>query len=764
MKLMKRNFILVLIAAVYAMSLLVACSDRRATGVSKGIDSTLTAEYVSNISLQEPERALALIDTMEMRKKETAFTINFLRCVVYLNGFSDDKMAYYYGQQALKDSLELQKDVKHHFTLLRTLAGIAHSTKQYAQSIIYSKAAIEVARNNNKKELEVSASEPLALSLISLGDLDGGFKILAEGKEVIMGALEKENNFQNANSAYSFVGNYMAKLMNAYRFEEARKLIPDLQHIIENIEKMDNNMDGVNEYIRIGIYGLLMEYYDKTGNSKESKKYLSEILKSKVANRITIEALVSEHYFNIKDVKNLAEVTKRIRKNAIANNDTISELFISYVLECEKFICKEQGNYREALAKAEAIKNINDSISRRSNEEDGVRLVKIFDIQEKEREIAYKNQQLSKQNNAIKTFAFILFVTVILIAAMVIYNRRLDKRNKTIVNTINNIIEKQDELTRLRMGNAETSDDDKHENPEELRIIMAADMMRQETGKNLSEIARECGFSNTESLCSKFKARFGIAPLDYIKWTVKITESEELKKEMMKKGTESERIKDNFIKNMSHEIRTPLNQINGFIQILTDPKSNLREEERNQFRNIVFEQTIYMTNMLNTFIEMSEYESDEQSHHIEQVFVDDILEEVKQKCTKPNEGVQMLFRNISGVETIFTERKGIVRILLCLIDNAVKFTEQGCIIVECTQDEDNSTIFTVTDTGRGIPSGEGEHIFERFFKLNEFTPGPGLGLSLSRLIAKRIDAEVYLDRKYKNNGSRFTIKIKANSM
>ena len=168
--------------------------------------------------------------------------------------------------------------------------------------------------------------------------------------------------------------------------------------------------------------------------------------------------------------------------------------------------------------------------------------------------------------------------------------------------------------------------------------------------------------------------------------------------------------------------------------------------------------------MLNTFIEMSEYESNEQSHNIEQVFIDEILDEVKSKCTKPHDDVQMLFRNISGVETIFTERKGIVRMLLCLIDNAVKFTDQGCIMVECTKDDDNSTIFTVTDTGRGIPSGEGEHIFERFFKINEFTPGPGLGLPLSRLIANRISAEVYLDRKYKNKGSRFTIKIKADTI
>ena len=67
MKLMKRNLFLLLIA-FYALSLLTACSDRRATGASKGIDSTLTGEYVSKISLQEPKRALALIDTMELKQ------------------------------------------------------------------------------------------------------------------------------------------------------------------------------------------------------------------------------------------------------------------------------------------------------------------------------------------------------------------------------------------------------------------------------------------------------------------------------------------------------------------------------------------------------------------------------------------------------------------------------------------------------------------------------------------------------------------------
>lgn len=134
MKLMKRNFFLSLIA-ISIIALLSACSDKRAVGASSDVDSTLTAEYVSKISLQEPERALALIDTMEMKKTKTPFVINFLRSAVYLNGLTDDKMAYYYGQQAMKDSINMQKDVKHHYSILRMLAGIANSTDQYSQSI-----------------------------------------------------------------------------------------------------------------------------------------------------------------------------------------------------------------------------------------------------------------------------------------------------------------------------------------------------------------------------------------------------------------------------------------------------------------------------------------------------------------------------------------------------------------------------------------------------------------------------------------------------
>ena len=124
MKLMKCNYSLVLIT-MYTLSLLIACSDRRATGVSKGIDSTHTSTYITKISIQEPERALAIIDTMEMNKEAQPYDINYLRYIVYFNGKKKKKVAEYYGKHLFKDSLAMQNNPLDNICSLYTLFVLA---------------------------------------------------------------------------------------------------------------------------------------------------------------------------------------------------------------------------------------------------------------------------------------------------------------------------------------------------------------------------------------------------------------------------------------------------------------------------------------------------------------------------------------------------------------------------------------------------------------------------------------------------------------
>ena len=729
---------------------LASCIGKRTEAIRTGIDSTHTREYIAKISLQEPERALAIIDTMEMNKEERPYAINYLRFVVYNNGFADYKMADYYGKQVLKDSVELKKDIKRYYTLLNTLASIANSNSQFAQSILYAKKAAEIARENNMMEYEVGAIGTIALSTIMLGDKESGLKMFSNNKDKVIKIMNDNPNFTTADMAYSFMGNYVESLITQERYDEVEKIIPDLLYITNKLRTIESIMDGYAEYRQLHTYSILMNYYDAKGNKNESEKCLKEIMKSDLVSTSFVQAMISEHYFNVNDIRKLAEITSRMRKNIAESEDTISEFFISYVLEYEKFINKEYGNYREALEKSEVINSIKDSIFKKYSIEDGIRLSKIYETQEKEHQLQMKDAQLSKHKNIFIVVTVMMILGTAFIVLLLFFNRKVNRRNKTIVSTINQMMQREGELTKFRL-----SEDANNVNPDEMRLMQSLEMLKG--NKTLDEIATACGFSNAKAFNKKFHEHFGIQAEEYRKWSKNMSKQDKTNIE------EAKQMKDSFIRNMSHEIRTPLNQIFGFVQLLTDPNIQLSDEEKRQYNDIISDQTTYMTRLINKFLELSEYESSDEPLPRETISIDETLSIVQSTVPQPQAGVELTFSNNSGKDTIDTNGRGLTRILQCLVGNAVKFTPSGYISVECITNAEGSVTFSVTDTGKGIPEGDEERIFDRFYKVDSFVPGAGLGLPLVREIAKRMGATVVLDRPYAAKGSRFVVTLMENT-
>ena len=744
----KHNIITAL--SVITLMILVGCSGKRMSSKGSGVDSTHTREYIAKISLQEPERALAIIDTMEMNNEERPYAINYLRFVVYNNGLADFKMADYYGKQVLKDSIELKQDTKRYYTILNTLASIANSNSQFAQSIEYAKMAADIARKNNIKEYEIGAIGTVALSTVMLGDKENGLKMFAKNKDMVMKLLNENPNFNTADIAFTFIGNYVESLIADKRYDEVEKNIPDLIYITNKLKTIENIMDGYAEYRQLHTYSILINYYDAKGNKKEAEKCLTEIMKSDLVGTSFVQAMISEHYYNVKDIKKLADITAKMRKNSTESKDTVSEFFIDYVLEYEKFIYKEYGNYREALGKSEMINDAKDSLFKKNSIEDGIRLSKIYDTQEKERLLAEKDTQLSKHKNIFIVVTIMMILGTAFIMLLLLFNRKVNRRNKTIVSTINQMMKKEDELTRFRLN-----EDANNVNPDEMRLMQSLEMLKGDT--TIDEIAAVCGFGNAKAFNKKFYEHFGIHAEEYRKWSRNISEQEKAENE------EAKQMKGSFIRNMSHEIRTPLNQIFGFVQLLTDPNIQLSDEEKRQYNDIISDQTTYMTRLINKFLELSEYESSDEPLPRETISIDETLNIVQSTVPQPQAGVELTFSNNSGKDTIDTNGKGLTRILQCLVGNAVKFTPSGYISVECITNAEGSVTFSVTDTGKGIPEGDEERIFDRFYKVDEFVPGAGLGLSLVREIAKRMDATVNLDRTYTSQGSMFTVTLRENT-
>ncbi|MCR5712463.1 MAG: HAMP domain-containing histidine kinase [Prevotella sp.] len=227
------------------------------------------------------------------------------------------------------------------------------------------------------------------------------------------------------------------------------------------------------------------------------------------------------------------------------------------------------------------------------------------------------------------------------------------------------------------------------------------------------------------------------------------------------RAEESSRMKTDFIQQISHEIRTPLNVLSGFTQVLTSTDSELSQEERKDINERITKNTNRIIELVNKMLELSDMHSKSVIERSDKMTTVHIATQAVEKSDIPN-AKHVTFHleyNPSVEKIIRTNFQAASRALALLLNNAVKFTKQGSIELSITLDTKNHmVVYTVTDTGIGIPPYEAEHIFEEFFQLDPYYEGTGIGLSVARSIALRLGGNIYLDTSYQG-GARFVFTI-----
>lgn len=239
----------------------------------------------------------------------------------------------------------------------------------------------------------------------------------------------------------------------------------------------------------------------------------------------------------------------------------------------------------------------------------------------------------------------------------------------------------------------------------------------------------------------------------------------------------SSKMKSEFIRNITHEIRTPLNIVSGFTQILTQPDIELPEKEKRDIHERVTENTDRITNLVDRMLELSDASSEVLIERKDETNVIDIVSQAidHSKITLHTRSVRSTSDDIQPQQSRSDESKVVfevsqiqmihlrtnkshaVRALAQLLENAVKFTREGSIILNMTYTEEK-VCFIVEDTGIGIPTDQTEHIFEEFIQLDPFTEGTGIGLTIARSVAQRMGGNLWLDTDYKE-GSRFVLEL-----
>lgn len=227
------------------------------------------------------------------------------------------------------------------------------------------------------------------------------------------------------------------------------------------------------------------------------------------------------------------------------------------------------------------------------------------------------------------------------------------------------------------------------------------------------------------------------------------------------RALESDRLKTAFIQNVSHEVRTPLNIISGFAQVMADPGSIISSNERRRIADAMMSNTHRITSMINEVLEMSLNETSTIEQNLTAIPCNKLLCRILEDYKKEVGQTETEFRYETAFDdayTVLTNESCLRKIIHPLLDNAEKNVNHGIVTLRCSSDATH-LIIMVEDNGRGVPTSEAEHIFERFVKLDPFKEGVGLGLTFSRMMAHRLGGNVRLDTTYAGPGARFEVSI-----
>jgi len=220
------------------------------------------------------------------------------------------------------------------------------------------------------------------------------------------------------------------------------------------------------------------------------------------------------------------------------------------------------------------------------------------------------------------------------------------------------------------------------------------------------------------------------------------------------RAEQSDKLKSAFLDNMSHEIRTPLNAIVGFSSVMTTGECSM--DEMTEYKNVIHQNTDLLLNLINNILDFSRLEVDKIELDIDNCDIVDLCQTIISTASyDANSNVECKF--ISPVDSFYiqTDIKRLRQIIINLLSNANKNTREGSITMTFEIDnKNNKVLFSVTDTGCGIPEDKREIVFVRFEKLDVYVQGLGLGLPICKLTINKLGGEIWVDPDYKN-GAKF---------
>ena len=657
-------------------------------------------------------RLLELTDSFEQAGAISRINANRWRGVGY-NNLGKVRSAEYYYRKVVDTKIETDKDLYYYNKSVRRLAELLVRRGEYEEALRVAMPAIDRLRSSedySEKDMAILLNT-IGCCQLNLGRLTEAAKNYESSRQRLLELAAKDPSQRNLDDAIMAVDDIALSYIKTHHYSEAQQwtavtdslMAVRLQNVTEDRRKLVEEYRG-----RVALHRMLV--LQGMGQQREAARIYTELADSDFGKSdeglIGLATYLMEAGRMGEAADNFTHLDQLVQQRGLEPTlDNIS----TYLLPKYKANVGA-GRIDSALAVGLKLCDMLDSVLVTSKSNDAAELATIYDTQQKESMIAEQQADMSRQR-----MRSILIVSLLVFAFLAFYIYHRIKAQRRLAQAYQQL-----ELAHHKLEAVNTQ-------------LETANAQLEQKNEELT-VANE-------------------------------------------RAEESSRMKTNFIQQISHEIRTPLNILSGFTQVITMPDMELDDDTRQDINRQINENTNRITGLVNKMLELSDVNSRaviDCNDHVLAVQIAAQAAEDSGITTAYHLQFDMEMGEGGDTAMLQTNLAAATRVLTLVLDNARKFTkgaealhheadaaagagDKKSVVLRIAQDGQR-VLFTVEDTGIGIPAEESEHIFDEFVQLNEYYDGTGIGLTVARSLARRLGGDVVLDTSY-TGGARFVVTL-----
>lgn len=412
-------------------------------------DSMFTLQYIQDISITEPHRALEILDEAEKNNRMPMHSINNLRGQVYHNGLSEYEIALDYALKAW-ESDSIRYNPEKALMLLNMIVDEYSLIGKYLECIQFANTGVTIAQQIGDKNEEANMLLYTGIAKRELG-------LKKEAEEYFFHAIEIQKKVVEGSESWAEVDDLIysyGTLINAYqedgRYQHAIELLPELNKLIEKIKTCDYLPDGIVDMRYANLYIAYACNYAMKGEFEKAQQYYEKFLQTNFASTSDGEYLRVEYLINTGQYQEALHYIKEKQQRYTYESEKLYRSYLHYELRAAAQCYMGLKNYQAAAETYKEMYILADSLKSDERQKMALELATIYETNEKSRQITEQQAQLRQTRIILITSTGMLLLATIIIW-LITHNLKISrKKNKIMAGQIDELLSYRDELLKAK--------------------------------------------------------------------------------------------------------------------------------------------------------------------------------------------------------------------------------------------------------------------------------------------------------------------------